>query len=129
MKVINSGLEHGTCPANVIENEFFVKQIGKECRVRVKCADIVWIESNGNKSCIHLKNHDLRIEVSFNLQVFEKALPHETFVRIGRSEIINKNFICSYCGNSVRLENCLRSFTISKKHREEIFSSFVELRS
>jgi DNA-binding LytR/AlgR family response regulator len=122
------GLKDGTSPATMIENEFFVKPLGSEFRVKVNCADIVWIEANGNKSRIHLKAPASPINVGINILAIENALPHEKFVRIGRSAIINKSFICAYSGNTLCLEGCKQTFDVSKSYRAELFSCFVELK-
>lgn len=55
--------------------------------------DIIWIDADGRKSIIYLRN-DKRIVSTDNIGYFEKQLGnHQNFFRINRSEIVNISFV------------------------------------
>ena len=90
--------------------------------LRVQLNRIVYIESDGNYSTIILSNRDKHV-LAINLLTFQKLLENqlgpsaEQFIRIGKSLIINREYI--YCVNLLKQKLILagsdfeHSFTIS----------------
>ncbi len=90
--------------------------------LRVQLNRIVYIESDGNYSTIILSNRDKHL-LAINLLSFQKLLETqlgpsaEQFIRIGKSLIINREYI--YCINLLKQKLILagsdfeHSFTIS----------------
>ena len=63
--------------------------------VRVQTDDIVYIEADGNYSYVHLcngKKHTMTLQLHFFDESFQR-LKNNFFVRVGRSLIVNKNYI------------------------------------
>lgn len=63
--------------------------------VRVQTEDIAFIAADGNYSDLYLANGETR-KLTFQLHFFEdslKKLSEKSFVRVGRSIIVNKNYV------------------------------------
>lgn len=63
--------------------------------VRVQTEDIVFVQADGNYSDIYLINgkpHKMTFKLHFFDEVFQK-LKNNIFVRVGKSLIVNKNYI------------------------------------
>ncbi len=63
--------------------------------VRVQTEDIVFVQADGNYSDLYLyhgKPHKMTFKLHFFDDVFQK-LKNNTFVRVGKSLIVNKNYI------------------------------------
>ena len=63
--------------------------------VRVRTSEIVYVSADGNYSDLMLTNGRSR-KMTFQLHYFEdtfKKLQNNTFVRVGRSLIVNKRYI------------------------------------
>lgn len=64
---------------------------------RVPTDDIVYIEASGNYSDVHLFNGEV-VTMTFQLHYFVEALSklkQNFFARVGKSLIVNKNFVYS----------------------------------
>lgn len=113
-------------PAAYVTDGFFVKPFGKDMRIKICYADIVWVEADNNHSHIHLTT-GTHVSVSYNILRLEVLLPIDRFVRVSRSEIVNIHRVNKYCGNTLYVEGCTRPFTVGRNFREYIFSCFEEL--
>lgn len=63
---------------------------------RVPTEDIAYIEASGNYCDVHLFNGEA-VTMTFQLHYFVEALSQlrqNFFVRVGKSLIVNKNFVC-----------------------------------
>ncbi|MCQ2290937.1 MAG: LytTR family transcriptional regulator DNA-binding domain-containing protein [Bacteroidales bacterium] len=63
--------------------------------VRVQTEDIVFVQADGNYSDMYLHNgkpHKMTFKLHYFDEVFQK-LKENTFVRVGKSLIVNKNYI------------------------------------
>ena len=63
--------------------------------VRVQTEDIVFVQADGNYSDVYLFNgkpHKMTFKLHFFDEVFQK-LKNNSFVRVGKSLIVNKNYI------------------------------------
>lgn len=63
--------------------------------VRVQTEDIVFVQADGNYSDVYLFNgkpHKMTFKLHFFDEVFQK-LKNNIFVRVGKSLIVNKNYI------------------------------------
>jgi len=58
----------------------------------VKIEDIAYVEGDGNYSKMYLANGE-REEIFERLGEIEQSLPSETFIRAGKSIIVNKNYV------------------------------------
>jgi DNA-binding LytR/AlgR family response regulator len=106
--------------------------------LRVQLNRIVYIESDGNYSTITLSNRDKHV-LAINLLTFQKLLETqlgssaEQFIRIGKSLIINREYI--YCINLLKQKLILagsdfeHSFTISasKESLKNLKALLVEI--
>jgi two-component system LytT family response regulator len=93
---------------------FFIKT-GSQKMVKVKLADIVYIESLHEYVRIHLKNENHTIYHS--LKSMLDILPDDQFVQIHRSFIVNFASIISIEGNTVKAGGV--ELTIGKNFRDE----------
>lgn len=123
---LQPGRQNGRVPVAYVTDGFFVKPIGESMKIKVCFTDIVWIEAERAYSHIHLAA-GRHVSVAHNIQRLEVRLPDKFFVRISRSEIINIKRVCKYCGNTLYLEGCSKSFAVGKSFRDYIFSCFDEL--
>lgn len=125
MKFPENDIKDGL-PAACVLDGFFVKPIGEYMRIKLRYAEIIWIEAENNYSHIHRsKGH---ISVSFNIQHVMDILPKNLFMRINRSEIVNMYHISKYYGNTIYLDDCTKSFVVGKTFREQVFKCFYELK-
>ena len=66
--------------------------------------DIVWIETQGKGCCIYVKNDEL--QTSFTIGKLEDILCQEdNFFRVGKSFIVNHNYIMKYDDEYISLKN------------------------
>ncbi len=103
-----------------IDKDYIAISTSKKIRL-VKLKDIMFCESNGNYTFIHLENEE-KIFCSGNIGFYENALSKELFLRIHKKYIVNTLFIKAiyrsdrfYC----ELING-KTLTISRRKQEEI---------
>ncbi len=92
--------------------------------VRVSLDDIIRIEADGSYSIIHLRDKH-PIIISYPLNIVERSLPSQHFLRIHRSMIVNIIHITHMVGNSFRI--CGELYTIGREYRQKVKSHFVFL--
>ncbi|MCX4291273.1 MAG: LytTR family DNA-binding domain-containing protein [Odoribacter sp.] len=117
-------LKRAGLPPGYVTDGFFVKAWNNDFKVKIRYADIVWIEAMNNYSHVHLRDSRY-ITLAYNLGKLEAFLPVRYFARINRSEIINIHCVDKYCGNSLHIGSHL--FLVSESFRKYTFSCFNEL--
>ena len=75
----------------------FIKQ--RTSLIKLKCSDILWVESMENYLVIH--TFDENYMIHFTLRAFERKLPADQFMRIHRSFIVNLGNINSIVDNII----------------------------
>lgn len=83
--------------------------------IKFELDSILFIEASDNYSIIYL-NQKSEILITKNLKYFEENLPSNQFIRINRSNIINKNHIVQFDTKSVRINEY--EFSISETAKE-----------
>ena len=83
------------------ENYIFIKTDGKIFKIRYD--DLIYAEARGNNIRIVTNQHVLLPGMTFSS--FEDMLPHDVFLRVHRSFIINKSKISHIEGNRVYVNN------------------------
>ncbi len=81
------------------ENEELVVKEGRAL-VRLYRSDILWFESDGNYTTIHLKDNKRRV-VRQSLSEIQEQLPVANFIRIHKSYLVNKSHISQVNAGSV----------------------------
>ena len=119
-----NALKKAGLPPGYVTDGFFVKAQNNDFKVKIRYADIVWIEAMNNYSHVHLKDSRY-ITLAYNLGKLETFLPVRYFARINRSEIINIHYVDKYCVNSLHIGRHL--FLVSESFRKYTFSCFNEL--
>ena len=66
--------------------------------------EIVFLQASGNYTCIHT-NDNKSYCFSYPLKKVSNDLPQDTFLRIHRSYLVNKNYIKAFSKDSVLLTN------------------------
>jgi len=81
------------------ENEELIVKEGRAL-VRLYHSNILWFESDGNYTTIHL-NNDKRRVIRQSLAELQEQLPTDKFIRIHKSYLVNKARITEVKSNSV----------------------------
>jgi len=101
--------------------------IGKEQLLKLKScnglfllrpSDIAYIEADRDYACIFFAN-GVKDDVFERLGEIEKKFPKETFLRVGKSIIVNREYIRKITGSSLQLTTLETEYTI-KISREAI---------
>jgi len=90
----------------------------------VEVNDIIYLEAESNYTVIYLKPLQ-KITVSKTLKDFEELLPHNIFIRIHHSWIINKNHIQKYVkgeGGQVVMSNG-KILDVARRKKEEFMKA------
>lgn len=83
--------------------------------------DILWVESSGSYSYIHLRDKS-KLIVAHRLKVVESKLPGSHFIRVHRGFILSLFDIDSFVGNSLRIGE--KWFPIGRNYRKLVIASF-----
>lgn len=90
--------------------------------VKVALDEIEWLEADGGYTILHLTGcRDFT--VSFNMTQVGKYLPHNDFIQIHRSYIVNLKHVSGKIGNCLKVGD--RLLTIGRMYREIVMSRFV----
>lgn len=90
--------------------------------VKVALDEIEWLEADGGYTILHLTGcRDFT--VSSNMTQVGKYLPHNDFIQIHRSYIVNLKHVSGKIGNCLKVGD--RLLTIGRKYREIVMSRFV----
>ena len=105
-----------------LENEerfLFVKYLNETIKLKQK--DILYIESDGRKVNIYMK--DKKISTYAKLSSLEEELSHE-FLRIHKSFVVNLRHVSIYKINKITLDND-KEISISRTYQQKIKSIIV----
>lgn len=106
-----------------VEDEcIFVKSDRRYFKVNLK--DILFIE--GLKDYVIIQMDGQRIITRMNVKTIHELLPQNTFLRINRSYIINKNHIESFDHNDVFIKT--HEIAIGNSYRDTFFEEFMKNR-
>lgn len=86
----------------------FVKDKGSWLKIELET--IKFIEASDNYSIVYFSNKPEAL-ITKNLKYFEENLPSNLFIRINRSNIINKNFVSQFDTKNIYIDNI--GFSIS----------------
>lgn len=109
---------------NARENAYKINIRGIRFNEIVDLQDIVWIEADGRKSVIYLRNDTKVISLDSIGTLESQFQHHQNFMRISRSEIINLCFVERYS----KKEKIVIMKGMSPKHyiSRDIFFDFTE---
>lgn len=102
-----------------VPNHIFIKSDKKQIKVNLK--EIYYLESYGNYVKVWLK--DTFLLTPATLSSFEESLPTDSFLRIHKSFIINKEDIDYLEGNMIYLKN-KKYLPIGKNYRQKVKTIF-----
>lgn len=105
---------------NVESECIFVKSDRRYFKVNLN--DILFIE--GLKDYVIIQMEDQRIITRMNVKNIHDLLPKNTFLRINRSYIVNKNHIDSFDNNDVFIKN--HEIGIGNSYRDAFFEEFMK---
>lgn len=108
---------------NVGDEYIFVKSDRRYFKVNLK--DILFIE--GLKDYVIIQMEDQRIITRLNVKNMHDMLPKNTFLRINRSYIVNKNHVDSFDNNDVFIKN--HEISIGNSYRDAFFEEFMKNKS
>lgn len=104
---------------NVEDEHIFVKSDRRYFKVNLK--DILFVE--GLKDYVIIQLEGQRIITRMNVKTIYDLLPQNTFFRINRSYIVNKNHIDSFDNNDVFIKTY--EIAIGNSYRDAFFESFM----
>lgn len=114
-------LEEDKKSVETVEEEcIFVKSDRRYFKVNLK--DILFIE--GLKDYVIIQMEEQRIITRMNVKNMHNLLPKNTFLRLSRSYIVNKNHIDSFDNNDVFIKN--HEIAIGNSYRDSFFEEFVK---
>jgi DNA-binding LytR/AlgR family response regulator len=87
---------------------------------KVEFCNILWLEADSNYTFIHTKTE--KYIYSIVLKNFEDKLPHDTFIRVHRSYIVNLSCITGFEGNMLMVGK--KFIPVNKSTRDEVFRRF-----
>lgn len=90
----------------------------------VEVNDIIYLEAESNYTVVYIKPSQ-KITVSKTLKDFEELLPHNVFIRIHHSYIINKNHVQKYLkgeGGQVIMSNG-KTLDVARRKKEEFMKA------
>ena len=101
-----------------IKNDFFVRKDNSFVKMHVD--DIVYLTAEGSYTAIHtLKTKHLLCQV---LKYFDSILPHDKFVRVHRSHIVNISCINKIDGNMLVMPDN-KMVPVGKNYKEKLFEN------
>lgn len=112
----------GNVLPKVVEDGFFIRH--KEKFIKVRFADIMWVEASRSYSSLHLKGQSPLL-VSYPMADVKQKLPADAFMQIHRSYVVNLNYVEGFIGNILYIDTV--KLPISKAHRQDVFSKFIFL--
>lgn len=84
----------------------------------VQAEDILFCQGDSNYTHVHfIKRH--KMTVATTLGILEERLTAEGFVRVNRSELVNRNYIENYDGYQITLSNGA-TLPISRRRRKGV---------
>jgi len=112
----------GTSEPIKIENEdsFFIRD--KQAFVRIRYEEVLYIQSLGDFVQVFLNSGEKKIAL-VSLKNLELQLPSHNFIRISRTNIVNKNKIKAIDNNSISINNL--QLQIGKTYSEQVLNSVL----
>lgn len=105
---------------NGVNDGFFIHQ--KDRFIKIRFADILWVEASRNYSYLHLKDKS-SVMLSYPLTDVKQKLPVDIFMQIHRSFVVNLPQVDGVIGNMLLIGK--QKLPVSKPHRREVFSKFT----
>lgn len=102
------------------DTSFFIRD--KNSFVRIKYADVVYVESLGDFVNIFLEDGDKKIAL-VNLKNMEQQLPAANFIRISRTYMVNKEKITAIDNNIVQLNKI--QLPVGKTYTDGLLQSII----
>jgi DNA-binding LytR/AlgR family response regulator len=102
------------------DDSFFIKE--KNSFIRINYADVSYIESLGDFVNILLQNGEKKIAL-VSLKNLEQQLPAAQFIRISRTQMVNKNKITAIDNIAVSLDKIV--LNIGKTYSETVLQSVL----
>lgn len=93
--------------------------------IRVNFDQIMWIEASRSYCNFHMENGKIYTE-TLPLAEVGQHLPHDRFLRIHRSYMVNIQFVESFCGNEAVIGKA--RLPIGNQYKKEIDEHFLILR-
>lgn len=88
---------------------------------KLACSTICYLEASGSYCNLHTTEHK-KITVSQPLGDIARFLPHDVFVRIHRSYIVNVNHVDRYGDNSFLIDG--EKIPIGRIYKKEVLARF-----
>ncbi|MCR9249378.1 MAG: response regulator [bacterium] len=110
-----SGQEKGTVAIN---DSLFLKKDDRFARVKFE--HILWLKADSNYTEIHTTEETFIY--STVLKKVESVLPKESFYRVHRSYIVNKESITGFSGNTLLISD--QKIPVSRQYRDMVFRWF-----
>ena len=99
-------------------NALFLKKV--QYYEKVDFCDILWLQAESNYTNIYTKSG--KYTYTTVLKSFEEKLPHNYFIRVHRSYIVNLNNVNKLAGNMLLIND--KEIPIKKEMRDEVFRNF-----
>lgn len=131
-KTVSSVLEEDffRMTRNDLNNAFLqVRPLYGDTPVVISYARIIWIEASGMHSHFHMLDGS-SVATGKHLGEVQRFLTEHdvtTFIRTGRSEIVNLRWVKSLEGNRLRLMHCAGFFVVGPAYREHFHTCFNHL--
>lgn len=91
---------------------------------RIESSNILYLEADGSYTIIYTKQHG-RFTQSTNLQRTAAQLDNNSFMRVHRSFVINKNFVESMDSQSLIIHG--KHIPVSRQYKKEVHRAFKKI--
>lgn len=115
--------ENGADCVNVLNRNYVFVWCRSEY-AKLTLDEIMWLEADGSYCVIHLTGKR-RMTISSPLAVAAEVLPHECFIRIHRSYMVNMRHVTFLVGNCMKVDE--RLLRIGQEYREAVLDRFIFL--
>ena len=105
---------------NAVNDGVFIHQ--KNRFVKIRFADILWVEASRNYSYLHLKDGS-SVMLSYPLTDVKQKLPADIFMQIHRSFVVNLPLVDGLAGNMVMIGK--QKLPVSKPNRRALLGKFT----
>ncbi len=105
------------------ESDAYLKVIENRSRIRIKCADIIYIENKDRKS--HIYTASQVYTVGAPLGELMRELDNSVFVRVYKSFIINLKYVHIIEESGIRLYGSDRVIPLSRTYKKELENKYI----